>query len=91
MVELKGSLTMDFYFVYGGWAMECGGARGGGVVEVEGKIFQTLGKSGSVFPQLISCASNRWISAMVIHIERTHTVRFLLSFFSLLLLILFCL
>lgn len=35
---------------------ECGGARKGVVVEVEGnkKIFQTLGKSGSMFPRLLS-------------------------------------
>jgi hypothetical protein len=50
-------------------------------------IFQTLGKSGSVFPQFLSCASNRWISAMVIDIERTHTVGFLLSFFIIILLL----
>lgn len=67
---------------------ECGGARKGVVVEVEGnkKIFQTLGKSGSMFPRLLSGGSNRSISAMAIDFERTRAVGFLCLFIYLLLL-----
>lgn len=70
---------------------ECGGARKGVVVEVEGnkKIFQTLGKSGSMFPRLLSGGSNRSISAMAIDFERTRTVGFLCFFIYLFIIIMF--